>query len=106
MLIASNGHFLTQIPQPMHSSSEMNAIWNIARAVHAHDNDGCHTHEYGAAFAQLLQEKVEDHGYMLAQRTLDAGVTSIHILPCLTTGQCFLHSCKLTAGTTEALCQC
>ena len=26
MEIASNGHFLTQIPQPIHNSSEMNAI--------------------------------------------------------------------------------
>ena len=26
MLMASKGHFFTQMPQPMHSTSEMNAI--------------------------------------------------------------------------------
>lgn len=48
--IASKGHFLTQIPQPIHNSSE-------------------------------IQASFED------------GVTSIHSLPTLTTGQYFLHSC-------------
>ncbi|EGW34941.1 uncharacterized protein SPAPADRAFT_131559, partial [Spathaspora passalidarum NRRL Y-27907] len=50
IVMASNGHFLTQIPQPIHKVSEMKAI-------------------------------------------LDAGVTSIHNFPVLTTGQLFLHSC-------------
>ncbi|KAK6200264.1 uncharacterized protein RJT21DRAFT_121162 [Scheffersomyces amazonensis] len=48
--MASNGHFLTQIPQPIHKVSEINAIF-------------------------------------------DAGVTSIHNFPVLTTGHPLRHSC-------------
>ncbi|ABN67477.2 predicted protein [Scheffersomyces stipitis CBS 6054] len=55
MVIASNGHFLTQIPQPIHKFSEMKAI-------------------------------------------LDAGVTSIHNFPVLTTGHDLRHSCSHFLG--------
>lgn len=35
MCIAENGHFLTQIPQPIHNVSEMNAIFDSgATSIH------------------------------------------------------------------------
>ena len=73
IVIASKGHFFTQIPHPMHSSSEIVAILkeNVTAVKANHCCLGTH---------------------------LSLGVTSMHSLPILTTGQDFLHSCLHLLG--------
>ena len=69
MEMASNGHFLTQIPQPMHSVSESLTI--CARSANVHHD----------AVPALL-----------------APSTSMQSLPMRTTGHDFLHSCRQFFG--------
>ena len=70
--MASKGHFFTQIPHPIHSSSEIVAILK-ENVIAVKTNHCLCTH-------------------------LSLGVTSMHSLPILTTGQDFLHSCLHLLG--------
>ncbi|KXS17198.1 hypothetical protein M427DRAFT_97259, partial [Gonapodya prolifera JEL478] len=73
--IASKGHFFTQIPQPMQSSSEMNAIL-----------------ESGATSIQSFPVVQSSKRLLGTSRFINFNS------PILTTGHDFLHSCRHFLG--------
>lgn len=75
MLIASNGHFLTQIPQPERQMSQ--EIW-----VQLHINQ----------VPREIGTNLPIHRGSEMKASLLFGPTSIQSFPSLTTGQDFLHS--------------
>lgn len=85
MLMASKGHFFTQMPQPMQSSSEMKAICVVCFP--------------GAMSCMYVDESrptcvcvVGKQGVRKRKFTLEVGMTSMQSFPCRTTGQLRLHS--------------